>query len=213
MADLEVLDVVSTKTVQSLVEVYGFDLQRSVDAVSSLSDDNKADINAAIEWLISHGEEDRGGAVMFQHCVHLDSGDAVPLIDPPALKYGSPCAKCESLENWVCLTCGGTFCSRYQKGHALSHRQATQSDSSGLGHACAISLGDLSVWCFACDAYVEHERLKPLIAKMEALKFGEGSTCAGHVPPDSAAGGLSSKAAGKRIAVQPPAFESDPDDD
>ncbi|CAE8641942.1 unnamed protein product [Polarella glacialis] len=35
-----------------------------------------------------------------------------------------------------------------------------------------ISLSDLSIWCYSCDAYVEHPKLITLRAQMETLKFG-----------------------------------------
>jgi uncharacterized UBP type Zn finger protein len=217
---LEVLDPVSTKTVQSLVEAYGFDLQRSVDAVASLGDGMKDDIQAAIDWLLSHGEEDQGGAVVFQHCPHLDS-EEVRLVEPESLHFGEPCARgCGARENWVCMCCGATHCSRYEQGHSLAHREETrleasedtvdESPNSRLGHICAMSLGDLSIWCFACDAYVEHPRLKALAERMEKAKFGEasGSAAQSAITP----GALSSKAVGKRVARDAPGDDDEDDD-
>jgi hypothetical protein len=65
----------------------------------------------------------------------------------------------------VCLFCGETHCSRYAKGHALSHHQETKAKEEAhthvssvmfgatlpLGHFLAVSLMDLSVWCYECQ--------------------------------------------------------------
>ena len=42
------------------------------------------------------------------------------------------------------------FCGRYINGHMLVHEQSTN-------HKVALSLADLSVWCFGCDSYVHNE--------------------------------------------------------
>lgn len=44
---------------------------------------------------------------------------------------------------------------RYKEGHCLSHSQET-------GHCLALSFSDLSVWCYACDNYLDHAKLYPV---------------------------------------------------
>jgi NAD-dependent SIR2 family protein deacetylase len=68
-------------------------------------------------------------------------------------------------ENWVCAKCLDVHCSRYVKAHALAHFDTAH-------HAVAISLADLSVWCFACDAYVAAPSLAPAIDALHQMKFG-----------------------------------------
>jgi len=61
------------------------------------------------------------------------------------------CATCDDgSEVWVCLTCAHAGCSRHVGGHAAAHHDAT-------GHPLALSLADLSVWCYDClgGAYVD----------------------------------------------------------
>ena len=40
------------------------------------------------------------------------------------------------------------LCSRFKNKHMAEHAAAT-------GHLVAVSLSDMSVWCFACDAYLD----------------------------------------------------------
>ena len=53
--------------------------------------------------------------------------------------------------------------------------------NEGCGHPLAISLADISVWCFPCDAYLDHASLKPAknAVHVHRGKFGcnmDGST-------------------------------------
>ena len=176
-----VLDAVASQTVATLVESYGFDLEKSVEAVQAIG--SKGDVGLAVSWLLDNGEEDRGGAVEFILCPHLDS--ECQLVAAAALPHPATVLRCiegcASKENWLCLQCGEARCSRYVKQHQLQHHQET-------GHATALSLSDLSVWCFACDGYVHHPLLNPLVERIQALKFGEGSASAGAEAAHSAAG-------------------------
>uniref|UniRef100_A0A914RFB2 UBP-type domain-containing protein n=1 Tax=Parascaris equorum TaxID=6256 RepID=A0A914RFB2_PAREQ len=43
---------------------------------------------------------------------------------------------------------------RYVGGHAVIHRNTS-------GHPMAISLTDISVWCYVCEAYVHNDILLP----------------------------------------------------
>mmetsp|Transcript_18151 Transcript_18151/g.25837 ORF Transcript_18151/g.25837 Transcript_18151/m.25837 type:complete len:120 (-) Transcript_18151:116-475(-) len=75
---------------------------------------------------------------------------------------------CPSTENWICLECNASRCSRYVNGHSLQHATAS-------GHSIAVSLSDLSAWCYECEAYVTHPCLDPLLARLNELKFSSGS--------------------------------------
>lgn len=46
-----------------------------------------------------------------------------------------------------------------------------ESENASEGHGLALSLSDLSVWCYICGSYVKHDRLLPLLVRAEALKF------------------------------------------
>merc|ERR1712188_198494 len=54
--------------------------------------------------------------------------------------------------------------------------------STCRGHCLALSLSDLSVWCYECESYVQHENLAPLVKQMELLKFGSHNGSASNVP-------------------------------
>eukprot|EP00930_Biecheleria_cincta_P055832 TRINITY_DN42092_c0_g1_i1.p1 TRINITY_DN42092_c0_g1~~TRINITY_DN42092_c0_g1_i1.p1 ORF type:complete len:1250 (-),score=214.02 TRINITY_DN42092_c0_g1_i1:186-3935(-) len=79
------------------------------------------------------------------------------------------CSVCGENESWVCGTCGQILCSRYKKAHMLQHVQTS-------GHCVALSLSDLSFWCFKCDAYLDVYKiseLQPLYSECHLAKFGE----------------------------------------
>ena len=94
---------------------------------------------------------------------------------------------CPTGENWLCLTCGALLCSRYANGHAKMHYEDTKSEDfvdeaigkPGVnygsdhqsGHCIAVSLGDLSVWCYECSSYLLHPSLESITNKLEEMKF------------------------------------------
>jgi len=69
-------------------------------------------------------------------------------------------------ENWFCLSCHVTNCSRYVSGHQLAHHKSSS-------HPLALSYSDLSVWCFVCDSYVDNELLYQVKNLAHKDKFGE----------------------------------------
>eukprot|EP00978_Attheya_sp_CCMP212_P003189 scaffold6581_cov57-Attheya_sp.AAC.17 len=111
---------------------------------------------------------------------------------------------CPSGENWVCLECNAIRCSRYVNGHAVSHWEDTKADAvdarqeeldrSGdslndgddtapdnpdtAGHCIAVSLADLSVWCYECGAYLKSPKLEQIVKRLEVLKFGPDADAA-----------------------------------
>ncbi|KAL0925999.1 hypothetical protein M5K25_004379 [Dendrobium thyrsiflorum] len=82
----------------------------------------------------------------------------------------SHCSRCQHpAENWLCLSCKDVFCSRFINKHMVNHHQET-------GHCLALSFSDLSVWCFACDAYLDVQmiqQLQPVYEVAHLLKFGQ----------------------------------------
>jgi len=72
-------------------------------------------------------------------------------------------------EVWICLVCYRQFCGRYQNSHMVEHHRDT-------GHCVTISLSDLSVWCYGCETYLQHEdfpRLSLYFAKLHRMKHNE----------------------------------------
>jgi len=70
--------------------------------------------------------------------------------------------------------------------HSIHHWEATKKEeekrltvaeaaagSVCRGHCLTLSLQDLSVWCYECESYVQHESLQPRVKRMEQIKFGE----------------------------------------
>lgn len=109
--------------------------------------------------------EEMFAVVPLPRCPHLSELGAPP--DEDALRPDTPCAQCGDVtETWVCLRCGTAGCARGRAGHAQAHWRST-------GHALLLSLADLSVWCSACDAYVDNAQLYPARNRAHTLKFGE----------------------------------------
>lgn len=104
-------------------------------------------------------------------CPHVHSDNLLPplswLLQTDPIDTSSPCFRCQSLhENWICLGCKEVNCSRFILGHAIEH-------FNDSGHPLAISLSDLSVWCYSCESYVKHDLLKPAQNKCYISKFDE----------------------------------------
>ncbi len=91
------------------------------------------------------------------NCPHVQDDMLIPLdqfskISRKIFIYSVENSKCKSCEekteNWICLTCGGFFCSRYINSHFLDHHLKEES------HAIGLSMLDLSFWCYKCDSYI-----------------------------------------------------------
>jgi len=75
------------------------------------------------------------------------------------------CNSCDHLlENWICLKCGIISCGRNVKGHAKEHNTQTS-------HCIALSLADLSCWCYDCNSYIEHSITNPIVFALHKKKF------------------------------------------
>lgn len=70
-----------------------------------------------------------------------------------AINHNGECTECQTaIENWICLICFKTFCSRYINEHSHLHYVSGE-------HPLTLSFIDLSVWCYACEAYVDNPQL------------------------------------------------------
>jgi len=120
------------------------------------------------------------GASSFAADIEMDDGAgfhyAMPRADCPHLgsvgRWTVPptasCQVCGETECWVNVTDGQIACSRYKQAHAVKHAEET-------GHCVALSLSDLSFWCFKCDSYLDFYKIKelqPLYSDCHVAKFG-----------------------------------------
>jgi len=99
-------------------------------------------------------------------CPHFSSHVRLGIIEKidPAFT-ANICQSCnDKSENWMCLTCGNTYCSRYVAGHAKEHFKTS-------GHCAAISFSDLSLWCYSCKDYITHENLNSIVQTLSLTKF------------------------------------------
>ncbi|GAB1603687.1 histone deacetylase 6-like isoform X1 [Argonauta hians] len=98
-------------------------------------------------------------------CPHLETVTAVP---SEGLDTAAPCETCgDTNENWVCLTCYKVYCSRYVQEHMVKHHEEE------AGHCMVLSYSDMSIWCYECNSYVEHEIIQKAKAAACKHKFGE----------------------------------------
>jgi uncharacterized UBP type Zn finger protein len=182
---------------EQLTQVYGFDQSAAMQAIEVVG----ADVEAACSFILDSGlGTDQGGPVVpINNCPHLEGrvkmtvSDLDDSFDPSSTRCSyyedtttsgvigkaktdvdKDTGECPSSENWFCLECGVLRCSRYVNGHGIVHWKDTKTadtDNPPVGHCVAISLTDLSVWCYECGAYVTHASLGPLLEKMEDQKF------------------------------------------
>ncbi|CAF3788637.1 unnamed protein product [Adineta steineri] len=96
-------------------------------------------------------------------CPHL--GDrAYILLQPNQTNENQqpPCTDCnKTQENWACLheNCEFVGCSRYHQKHMLKHHETT-------GHNICLSFSDNSVFCYACDSYIDSPQLQGLSVQL-----------------------------------------------
>nr|XP_026498088.1 histone deacetylase 6 isoform X3 [Vanessa tameamea] len=110
-------------------------------------------------------DEEMFAVVPLQWCPHLESLYAIPA--DVKFEQGVKCVSCDHTdENWVCLHCYITACGRHVGGHMQAHYRSAQ-------HPLALSLRDLSVWCSACDAYVDNALLYDAKNNAHRCKFQE----------------------------------------
>jgi hypothetical protein len=85
---------------------------------------------------------------------------------PPHPFWHAACTECgDESESWYCVRCARVFCSRYVRGHMKEHYEETAAwenekrEGQEPPHCVAVSLYDLSVWCFACNQCMLHSRI------------------------------------------------------
>ncbi|KAH8547482.1 histone deacetylase 6-like protein [Umbelopsis sp. PMI_123] len=96
-------------------------------------------------------------------CDHLPHIQLVNDLDEAVVREAH-CTHCGKPETWLCLTCNGVYCSRYQNNCAKLHAAEAQ-------HPIALSLSDLSVWCYQCDEYITSPLVDNLKRRVYILKF------------------------------------------
>ena len=98
-------------------------------------------------------------------CMHLGLLADQPLFLDDETVQALTCENCSSSgENWLCLTCHKTFCSRFVRGHMFKHGLRHQ-------HPISMSLRDKSIWCYECDRYLS-DAVAPALALAIAAASG-----------------------------------------
>ncbi|CAI4228019.1 unnamed protein product [Auanema sp. JU1783] len=97
-------------------------------------------------------------------CPHLAVVEQVPEI---GIDINAECLCCQiRAEIWICLCCYQPHCGRHINQHAVSHYTSSN-------HPLALSLADLAVWCYPCDAYIHNDVLYPAKNEVHKKKFGD----------------------------------------
>ncbi|KAF8764318.1 histone deacetylase 6-like [Argiope bruennichi] len=97
-----------------------------------------------------------------EYCPHLELLQPVP---NEGLNPGAVCQTCKDPnENWVCLHCYQVYCGRFINQHMVQH-------GFDMKHYLTLSYSDLSVWCYACDAYIHNDLLVPIKEHACEAKF------------------------------------------
>jgi hypothetical protein len=186
--------------VETLTVLYGFDHEAASEAVEAVG---TRSVKNCVDYILDHGGIDKGGAITPENnCPHLprvEDPEAIPpdVLDRSCCYYSTtkkqnqdnmsvaPTGRpkedmdadrtCPKGENWLCLSCGDVYCSRYVNAHGLRHWEET-------GHCVMVSLADISVWCHACAAYVLHNKLEPIVKRLQEIKFNEDDNVNDAVP-------------------------------
>ncbi|CAO1355069.1 unnamed protein product [Diamesa tonsa] len=117
------------------------------------------------ENLEALNNEEMFAIVPLKSCPHLAL--LKPDEAPNSINHTSECEDCHtSIENWVCLHCFKTFCSRYINEHNYLHQVSSE-------HALTLSFSDLSVWCYKCEAYIDNPKLHKYKNLVHLSKFNE----------------------------------------
>ncbi|KAL5475078.1 hypothetical protein EMCRGX_G027132 [Ephydatia muelleri] len=88
-------------------------------------------------------------------CKHLIEVKRIP--PPGEIDAFQKCEVCStSQEVWVCLICYKNGCGRHVNQHMAQHHESTS-------HNVVLSLADMSVWCYACESYVYHSVILPMV--------------------------------------------------
>ncbi|CAI5448176.1 unnamed protein product [Caenorhabditis angaria] len=101
--------------------------------------------------------------IPLRDCPHLTQVAEIPETGVDAFKT---CNECNiQAEVWTCLTCYQSHCGRFVNEHAIRHYETTN-------HPMALSLADLSAWCYPCESYVHNPVLTPAKSSAHESKFG-----------------------------------------
>uniref|UniRef100_A0A914D754 UBP-type domain-containing protein n=1 Tax=Acrobeloides nanus TaxID=290746 RepID=A0A914D754_9BILA len=133
-------------------------------AGTSKSSDSSCQQNGSNLVVASDFEDGYFAVVPLSSCPHLAQVQDLP---PSGIDAFAKCNVCNSEnENWLCLTCYKVNCGRYIQAHAAEHFESEL-------HPMALSMADLSAWCYQCEAYVHNEKLLPMKNAAHTSKFGE----------------------------------------
>lgn len=168
----------------------------STNQNAASSSSNHVDLN---DFLLN-GEDEAGFSVTPKsNCPHIASNSFIiyePFINPQSSSATTTssksiassetiysenlkCSLCSVIDEvWVCLRCGFSGCGRFKNKHMLKH--ASNQTAASCTPVVAMSLADLSTWCFVCDDYITHPKLEIPFRELHHAKIGQYPQAALH---------------------------------
>ena len=82
-----------------------------------------------------------------KNCSHINAQNLIPISEFSKIPFHLlKCENCpENCELWICISCGKSFCGRYNNNHCYSHF------ISNNNHCIFLSFLDFSIWCYQCE--------------------------------------------------------------
>ncbi|PRD32864.1 UNVERIFIED_CONTAM: Hdac6 [Trichonephila clavipes] len=131
-------------------------------AIPKIQDENEASLSLEFERGENLSNDAFFCVTPLEYCPHLE------LLQPIPNEGLNPRASCQACndpnENWVCLHCYQVYCGRFVNQHMVQH-------GLDMKHYLTLSYSDLSVWCYACDAYIHNNLLVPVKEHAHDAKF------------------------------------------
>ncbi|GFQ83959.1 histone deacetylase 6 [Trichonephila clavata] len=131
-------------------------------AIPKIQDENETSLSLEFERGENLSNDAFFCVTPLEYCPHLE------LLQPIPNEGLNPRASCQACndpnENWVCLHCYQVYCGRFVNQHMVQH-------GLDMKHYLTLSYSDLSVWCYACDAYIHNNLLVPVKEHAHDAKF------------------------------------------
>lgn len=155
-------EVADQTDISDQTQKVGTKRRQSSDPVAIPKFQDVAEKSSLIDYELEMDSDAVFCVTPLEYCPHLELLQPLP---NEGLNVKAPCQACNDLnENWVCLHCYQVYCGRFINQHMLQH-------GMDMKHYLTLSFSDLSVWCYACEAYIHNNTLAPIKDHAHDKKF------------------------------------------